>query len=372
MNYLINVSNQKAGGGIQVALSICGQLKRFPKIHFVVVLNTIIDDSFIDYGNNVEVYKYDIKNNVQTLLLGRDPFLDSLVKEYKIDAVLTVFGPSRWQPRVPHLCGFARAQLLPDVSAVNKGKSFGERIKCSIWKWYFKRSSRFFYTENDYISKQLLSVFSSIKVYTVTNYYNQVFDQPEKWKYSYRLLDFDGITCLSVSSYYPHKNFEILIDVVKILREKHPDTKFRFVLTFKENQMHVPEDVADAFVFLGSVNITECPNLYNQCDIMFMPTLMECFTATYPEAMRMKKPIVTTNLEFARGLCGDAACYYKALDANDAAEVLYKVATDVRYSQELIENGNSQLLKFDNYEQRADKLIGIMGEIAKDYHKKSF
>jgi len=93
---------------------------------------------------------------------------------------------------------------------------------------------------------------------------------------------------------------------------------------------------------------------------MFMPTLMECFTAMYPEAMHKEVPIVTTDLEFARGLCGEAACYYSALDADAAAEAIYKVATDEAYMQQLTAYGKEQLKKFDNYEQRAEKLVGIL------------
>jgi glycosyltransferase involved in cell wall biosynthesis len=87
---------------------------------------------------------------------------------------------------------------------------------------------------------------------------------------------------------------------------------------------------------------------------------MECFTATYPEAMRMDVPIVTTDMEFARGLCGDAACYYSAIDSTAAAEAIYKVATEKDYAVRLVANGKEQLKKFDNYEERADKLIGIL------------
>ena len=94
-----------------------------------------------------------------------------------------------------------------------------------------------------------------------------------------------------------------------------------------------------------------------------MPTLLECFTATYPEAMRMEVPIVTTDLEFARGLCGDAACYYSAIDAEACAEAIYKVATDKEYAAQLVANGKEQLKKYDNYEQRADKLIGILEDM---------
>ena len=123
------------------------------------------------------------------------------------------------------------------------------------------------------------------------------------------------------------------------------------------------DDVRDSIVYVGKTDVSECPFLYEQADIMFMPTLLECFTATYPEAMRMEVPIVTTDLEFARGLCGDAACYYSAIDPAAAAEVIYKVATDKDYAAMLTANGKEQLKKFDNYEQRAEKLINILEEI---------
>ena len=155
-------------------------------------------------------------------------------------------------------------------------------------------------------------------------------------------------------------------NICDILEQKHKDFHFQFVLTLDEDQCSwVQEKNKKNFVFIGKVDISECPHLYQQADIMFMPTLLECFTATYPEAMRMEVPIVTTDLEFARGLCGDAACYYSALDATAAAEAIYKVATEKGYAQKLVENGKKQLLSFDNYEQRAEKLIEILENISK-------
>lgn len=203
-----------------------------------------------------------------------------------------------------------------------------------------------------------------MKVYTVTNYYNQVFDQPEQWK-EIKLPVFEGVSMLTVSNAYPHKNLEIAAVVSRILIKKYPDFNFRFVFSIEREQYQADiNGIEDHFVFLGKVEIAECPSLYEQCGIAFQPTLMECFTATYPEAMKMERPIVTTDLEFARGLCGEAACYYSAVDANSAAEAIYKVATDKEYAAKLVVNGKEQLKKFDNYEQRAVKLIGILEEMA--------
>ena len=318
---------------------------------------------------NVTYVIYDIRNSLQNLLLGHDKFLDHLIEQHHVDAVLTVFGPSRWRPRTPHLCGFARAQLL--LKNPSHKLSIKERLKYKIWAWGFRKSSDTFYTENEYISHLLPKLVGrDKKIYTVTNYYNQVFDHPNGWK-RIQLPPFDGCTLLTVSSAGSHKNLPIMEKICHVMEQRHPDFHFRFVLTLKEEQCPwVIKEHKHHFVFLDKVDISECPPLYEQADIMFMPTLLECFTATYPEAMRMEVPIVTTDLEFAHGLCGDAACYYSAVDAEAAAEAIYKVATDKEYAHQLTESGKKQLLKFDNYEQRAEKLIHILEEIAIKEHKK--
>lgn len=367
MVFVINCSNIKNGGGLQVAYSICAQLGKYIPHRFIVVLSSYIRDFDIPNGSNCMVCRYNIKNNIHTLLWGRDKFLDGIVEKEQVDAVLTIFGPSRWRPRCKHLCGFARAQLLLENPLQNE-LTWKEKFFYRIWKWGFKKSSDTFYTENRYISDMLPSLLGDVKIYTVSNYYNQVFDHPEQWERKVRLPVFSGITILTISSAASHKNLKIMIPVSEYMEQHYPEFKFRFVLTCSESAMPVPPPLQHHFVFVGKVDVSECPNLYEQADIMFMPTLMECFTATYPEAMRMEVPIVTTNLEFAHGLCGDAACYYSAIDPKAAAEAIYRVATDKAYVKQLTEAGKRQLLTYDNYEQRADKLIGILEEIGAGQH----
>ena len=368
---MINASNLKAGGGLQVADSICGQLKRYEEHQFVVVLSSYLDSTKGRIGSckNVAILEYDIPNSFRSIILGCDTFLDNIVERYHVEAVLTIFGPSRWRPKVSHLSGFALAQLVIPESPYFQRMKLRERIKwywwCILRKWSIKRSADVFWTENAFISERLYKLLHRNQVYTVSNYFNQIYDQPDKWRRIKSLFTFEGTTCLSISTHYPHKNFEILIDVVKLLKKNRSDFKVRFVLTFNESEMPVPQEIRDYFCFIGRVDVSDCPYLYEQSDIMFMPTLLECFTATYPEAMRMEVPIITTDLEFAQSLCGDAAYYYSAVDPIAAAEAIYKVATDKECAAKLVANGKEQLKKFDNYEQRADKLIKILEEIVK-------
>lgn len=372
MKILINASNLKVGGGLQVADSVCRMLAQIPGHEFVVVLSSSFRDTYsaLKETSNVAVYIHDVKNDFFTMLFGRDAFLDGLVKEQRIESVLTIFGPSVWIPKVPHLCGFARPQIVikesPFFTRMSKKTLLTYRLRYAIIENAIKKCAAYFYTENPYISERLSKMWPKKKVFTVSNYYNQVYDNREQWREK-KLPSFDGVTLLTVATPYAHKNLPIAADAARILRREHPEFRFRFVMSADPGKLNADiKGIEDCFEFVGRVDVAECPSLYEQSDIIFQPTLLECFTAVYPEAMRMEKPIVTTDLEFARGLCGEAAEYYSAVDARACAEAIYKVANDADLRARLVEKGKVQLKRFDNYEQRAEKLIALTERIASE------
>lgn len=371
MHILINASNLKAGGGMQVADSLCGLLGEFPQHEFVVVLSRAMRATAgrVRGLPNVRVVEHDVRNDWRTLLLGRDCVMDGLVQEHGVEAVLTVFGPSRWVPGCLHVSGFASAQLLLRrspyyVHKIDWKEKLKDHFRNRVLLHYYKRCGRVYFTENPYITERLSALMPEKRVYTVTNYYNQAYDHPELWRRR-ELPPFEGTTLLTVTAMYPHKNLPMAIDVARVLRRDHPEFAFRFVMTIDRSEFPpFEEELARHFVFTGRVDITECPSLYEQADVMFQPTLLECFSATYPEAMKMQRPIVTTDIEFARGLCGAAACYYSPLSAEDAARAIYEVATDATLRRRLVEAGREQLGRFDTYTERAHKLIGIVEQEA--------
>ena len=365
MHILINCSNLKQGGGIQVADSICGYLNKYPKHHFVVVLSDAMEmtKKKILSFQNVSVIYYNIRNTVSSVFIQKDAFLDKCVKEEKIDVVLTVFGPSRWRPKVPHLCGFARGQLLPMKTPYFDSIPIKEKLLNYVVKRSFKHDAEHYWTENTVVTELVKKILPGKNVYTVSNNYNQVFNDKSQWK-NRQLPKFDGTTLLTVSTAHSHKNLPLAIEITRHLSANHPDFNFRFVYTINEDQFpELDEEAKKHFLFIGRVDITECPSLYRQADIMFQPTLLESFTATYPEAMRMDVPIVTSDLDFAHGLCGNAAMYYPPLDAEKAAEVIYKVANDNEIRKQLVKAGEMQLENFLDAETRADRLIHLTEKI---------
>lgn len=73
--------------------------------------------------------------------------------------------------------------------------------------------------------------------------------------------------------------------------------------------------------------------------------------------MRMRKPIITTDLAFARGLCGNAALYYESINAQVAVDRILQLVDNNELQQELVTNGIKELEKFDSSSMRAAKVI---------------
>ena len=207
-------------------------------------------------------------------------------------------------------------------------------------------------------------------MFTVSGYYNQVYDRPAEWDNSIEFPEFDGITLLTIAANYPHKNLKIIPPLIHYMHEHYPEIKFRIVLTIKEEELiGVDQLVKQHVIFLGGVNITQCPHMYEQSDIMFMPSLLECFSATYAEAMRMKLPILVPDLGFASVLCKNAALYYDALNVVSLGEALYELCTNAELRERLVKNGVEQLKEFNNYEQRAKKLLDILYLLKDEWNK---
>ncbi|MGF1670524.1 MAG: glycosyltransferase, partial [Balneolaceae bacterium] len=98
-------------------------------------------------------------------------------------------------------------------------------------------------------------------------------------------------------------------------------------------------------------------------DALFMPTLLECFSASYAEAMAMEKPILTSDLGFARTVCEDAALYFNPVDAKDISEKIRDLVKNRPLQQQLAVNGKKRLSDFSDAEDRAIKYLEICKQL---------
>ena len=94
---------------------------------------------------------------------------------------------------------------------------------------------------------------------------------------------------------------------------------------------------------------------------MVLPTLMESFSASYPEAMYFGLPIVTSDLDFARETCGSAAIFVNPWDPADIALGKKKVMDDQGLRSELVDLGHQQYMRYSMpWETIASRYLAVL------------
>ena len=364
MKILINCSTLKKGGAIQVGHSFIHELNNFYSDYTIVVCSSALYNQLDlrSFNNNFKFLKHDTTPSIFGVFVGKNRHLDNVVYKNKIERVFTVFGPSYWRPKVPHLCGYAKPQYIFKNSPFFANQKNIDRLKIflreKIQLFDFKKNNDSIVTENPIVTKLLNNKIDK-DIYTVTNYYNQVFDKKVSKKFNY-IKGIEGYKFLTVSSNYPHKNLKIIDPLIDYLKNNYPGYKFNFILTLDKNDIKISENNKPYVTFLGNVKIEDCPSLYNNCDFMFLPTLLECFSASYCEAMKMELPILTSDLDFARGICDKAAVYFDPTSVKSIAESFINLSSDLNKQNDLIIKGQNRLLTLDNFSQRAKKYIKIL------------
>jgi len=152
-------------------------------------------------------------------------------------------------------------------------------------------------------------------------------------------LEKNKIKLLVFTRYYPHKNLEILLKVAKIIISKRKS--YQIILTI-DNEQHAnvgkilkkinTEENQDVIINIGKINRHHIKSLYEQVDALLLPTLMESFSTTYADSMGFGIPVFTSDLDFAKEVCGDAAFYFNPHDENS----IYKVIDSAFSNQEII------------------------------------
>ncbi len=102
------------------------------------------------------------------------------------------------------------------------------------------------------------------------------------------------------------------------------------------------------------------PSLYEQCDALFMPTLLEFFSGTYIEAMLYKKPILTSDRDFARDVCQDAADYIDPHDVDDIFGAMQEFERNSARRSALIKAGTLRLKEMPNWDSVAQSVLSTV------------
>jgi glycosyltransferase involved in cell wall biosynthesis len=382
MRILVNATNIVVGGGIQVAVSYISKAMEDVNGHdFIFAVSRQVKENLNQTHQDDNRLKVFIPSP-SGLLSGRNTRkkLRNIELIFVPDVVFTVFGPAYVNFKAPHLCGFAAGWTTHRSKIAINALPIARRIwTIALAKYRRLRLSvtNYYWVEAEVAKRGLVRLLGieSSKIRVIKNTYAEVFinakDDPQKNNGNGEVKIF----CLAAP--YPHKNLTIIPEVIDLLNKKRLNRKYKFIVTLpklgsevnsfwkKANKYKVTGSIKN----LGPLKLAECPHWYTVADIVFLPTLLETFSATYPEAMVMGKPIVTTDLDFAHDTCGDAAAYFEPLDPQSAADAIENLANDQIACKTLVKNGYSRLAHFPDPSEKYQLIMDWLSTIVLSQEK---
>lgn len=175
-----------------------------------------------------------------------------------------------------------------------------------------------------------------------------------------------------LTRFYAHKNLEALVElfgrygpelegtiaVLTVSPDQHPNAS-KFLKSIRRRGL------ADRIINVGPLSQAEAAGYLRHCQALLMPTLLESFGLPYLEAMHFGLPILTSDLDFAHHICGDAALYFDPWDIRSIKDTILRLKKTPGLVDELVERGKRRLRDhFPSWDEVATNLAGLLYDLA--------
>lgn len=365
---LINATNLHVGGGVQVASS------------FITELGKLLSYDVRDYDISVYCSEKVFKNlninfemsvfsSFQVInIYGKKKPSGGISKLFEgFDICFTIFGPLYFRPKVKvHICGFAQAWIAYPNNTVYQRLPLKEYLKNKL---KFKLQSILFrqyqhlIVEQEHVKNALCGLgYSQNRISVVSNCISAIYDDKSSWL---PLLFNDdclveSFTLGFIGRAYPHKNVRVLNQVNEILIAKY-NMRCNFLFTFNKEEMELCGFTHNSnFHTVGEISTSQCPAFYRKLDALVFPSLLECFSASPIEAMKMGTPVIASDYPFIREVCGDAAFYFNPLSADDIANRIFNTLTNYELREEKMKLALQVVNNLPTAKQRATSYLNII------------
>ena len=301
MKVLINASNLKEGGSIQVATSIIYEMMndlQFLEANDITLF--ISDEVFLNLDIKI-ICNYEIVN-WSPLYVFNLKYIEIFTS---FNFVFNIFGPHYYFFKNKNTyTGFALPYLF-------EGK---QSIKSKLRKRFFLKAENLI-IEHEWLLEDTKKIFPQNNIVVVNNSLNHVFYEEKLKSFNndyYDNLKSDGYKFFyCITRNYQHKNLSKLISLIELLNE---DGKYALILTLRKEEIEDLNINKKYFLNLGEVKIHDVPPIIEKCNFFISLSDKECFSISPIEALKMKKKLFLNNKIFYKRIIGDFASY---IDSND-------------------------------------------------------
>ena len=370
---LIDLSPLKAGGGSQLGYNFLKAasetLANSSQYIFLIPNSGSLSNASSKYKNLKFIYSP--TDSTINRIWFEQFVLKGLYRRFKIDAVFTFFGAGLpHPPNVVSIVNVAYHIICYDESPYWKYISGIEKYKKLIIN--FARIKRLRYAnlilvETEVMKKRLCNTLKRKE-----HDFKVVLPAPSAF--------LDDVLCLEkypvknpsflfLSGVAPHKNLwrlpelaEELLPYVKNFHFVISTSESDFINALNEKDKPVFFKNISLFTFLGTIPPYEISKLYQQCDFLVLLSDLESFSSNYLEAWKAGMPLIVSDRDFSRHICGNSALYIEPHQPKEAARQIGQFIQDGEAIKSNIIEGKKLFEKLPNNDVRFNEIINLINQ----------
>lgn len=362
MKIVLNFLGLRVGGGRTDAINILYSIPRVAKNYkFLAIVPSGCGYDKIELSNNCELLTIPPRKFNDIWRLYFDNFIiPKICKHFQANIIFTMCnnGPL-WVP-CRHVLMLRRPQLAYSDKELKEAK-IKISLKLRFLRWYFQtllRNVDALIVQTNLMKNLVESRYKiDIPQFIVGKNISQRFKTSTEIQLSHFKNNHNRESpkiFLYLTQYYPHKNLELACDAMLKVYESGQNVRLWLTLSSSEGPAcdRLIEEIRNGkykkvVKNIGHVGLSEIESVYKAVDAVFMPTLLESYSATFLESMAYKKPLLVSDREFAREICGDAAIYFDPLSIDSMTDAISKFNPSSEISIGLIQKGIKQFDKFN-------------------------
>ena len=377
MKILVNTISTKliSGGAFQISQNFLLKSLEHKEIEWYYItsqdLDKVIGDKF-DNINGKSYFVFPTQPDFRGSYKRVKKEIAKLEEIIRPDVVYSITAPCYFTFKTKEVMRFTN----PWVTHPNKYSwstySLAERVKQCLYCLNQKRlmkAAYAFITQTETTRQGIIRITGKSKdrVCVVNNVLPMVFKDMENTP----IIEDKWINVACIGNPVPHKNFDILPKVLYELKVMGIEN-IRFHTTIPVDHP-LKNKMEEQLGKLGMINNLENHGrlsqkelgaIYQRCQLCFLPTLLEVFSASIVEAMYFNLPIVATDFSFNSEILADSCLYYAPKNAKEAAKQIAKLVLDKELQEDLKEKMQIQLAKYGDYDKHFNTIENFLVDVA--------
>lgn len=363
---LLDLSPIKSGGGAQLALNFIQYVSQ-PCASFEIH-TVLVSDRFPFLESLKGNYKLVIAPSESAArFLFENTKLRQYVKKNNITHTFTFFGPGLPTfKRVRQVVGVAYPILVYDDSSFWYHLPFKAKLVKRFQNLFRKirlRKADHLIFETEVMRQRAMD--SGL----ICNESSVLAPSPTSFLRHSPIPAYTGILrILFLAGMAPHKNLWRLPEVLPKLQKMDLNVEFFLSATKEQFIKHCPYPIPHSslklidkyFCFLGHIPQNMIQTVYDQCSVVGNISDLESFSNNYMEAWLSGRPILASDRDFAREICGSTAIYVEPHDPESILQGLMQLQQILNNINELNNEFQTRLAVLPSLPQRIEVISSII------------